>query len=535
MKNWQRSLLKDVVRTWIKGATPKRSKEDYFSESAGIPWVRVSDMNQVVITETSQYLTAEGAREVGRLIPKNAVLLSVSGTIGKTAMAGTDLMANQAVQAMVFDEEQVLSEYAYYYFRFSRFRLEAMANTVTIPNLTKTQLENMPILYPEPEEQRAIVTLLKQAENIVNRQRKTLLDLNRILIYVMHEKWSGAWNKLPAVALKEVLTEPLAAGISAMKEGDVPAHYVNETVPGLWGLTEREQYPTVNVSYEEVYRYRLKPGDILMRRYRTEKEETGILAEAELPVAVWGMQLICIRVNPDRIRPEFLLLWMQYSFRYMGNGLYSEKGLADTGAISRMQIPLVPLEEQDALAEIIRKALPMQRRIKRLEETAGKYEQAMLSAAFTGRLTEGYRKRYGLENPEPHFFQEAYHVRFVERQEAGESEKTDWMRLLNAGEQELLVHLSEFQREVLRIYGESAEALPVHIMFKRLQKSGRRGLGSYSIQDSIAAVKILEGLGFLMKSVPEKIIINDMEMTDSADNPLTIQKYEFSGEQEEDE
>ena len=92
MKNWQRSLLKDVVRTWIKGATPKRSKEDYFSESAGIPWVRVSDMNQVVITETSQYLTAEGAREVGRLIPKNAVLLSVSGTIGKTAMAGTDLM-----------------------------------------------------------------------------------------------------------------------------------------------------------------------------------------------------------------------------------------------------------------------------------------------------------------------------------------------------------------------------------------------------------------------------------------------------------
>lgn len=102
----------------------------------GFPGVRVSDLKGGILTETELYLTPEGAGQIKGQVPKGAVLLSVSGTIGKAAIAGKDLKVNQAVQAMVFDETMVLAEYAYYYFQYYRGWLETKANTVTIPNLT---------------------------------------------------------------------------------------------------------------------------------------------------------------------------------------------------------------------------------------------------------------------------------------------------------------------------------------------------------------------------------------------------------------
>ena len=58
--------------------------------------------------------TKEGAGSDSWLeaVPEGAVLLSASGNHWKAAIAGCDMVVNQAIQAMVFDEEQILPEYA---------------------------------------------------------------------------------------------------------------------------------------------------------------------------------------------------------------------------------------------------------------------------------------------------------------------------------------------------------------------------------------------------------------------------------------
>lgn len=85
------------------------------------------DLRGGELKETELYLTWEGAEQVKGRVPKGALLLSVSGTIGKTAIAGREVKVNQAVQAMVFDESELLSEYVYYYFQFFRPWLEERA------------------------------------------------------------------------------------------------------------------------------------------------------------------------------------------------------------------------------------------------------------------------------------------------------------------------------------------------------------------------------------------------------------------------
>ena len=108
MENWKQKPLSQVVSRWIRGTTLNRSRADYYTKTPGpesLPWARVGDMKEGLLCETENYLTKEGVDQIPWLIvPEGAVLLSVSGTIGKSAIAGCDLVVNQAIQAMIFDE-----------------------------------------------------------------------------------------------------------------------------------------------------------------------------------------------------------------------------------------------------------------------------------------------------------------------------------------------------------------------------------------------------------------------------------------------
>ena len=76
---------------------------------------------------------------------------------------------NQAIQAMILDEGQILPEYACFYLEFYRPWLIERANAVTVPNLTKEQLSGIPVVFPCLEEQQVIVDQLKRARRLMQR------------------------------------------------------------------------------------------------------------------------------------------------------------------------------------------------------------------------------------------------------------------------------------------------------------------------------------------------------------------------------
>lgn len=527
MSSWQRKMLKEVVLEWGRGATPGRSHPEYYCEKPGIPWARVSDIKGKFLTETEVCLTGEGASQIKDRIPKGAVLLSVSGTIGKTAIAGTELTINQAVLGMVFDSEQVLPEYAYYYFQFYRPWLEAKANNVTIANLTKAQLENTEIVFPELEEQRFLTAVLGQAEKLAKGQDGMPRAMEQAL-YGVFQKYAeairrnGEWLRLGTC-----LTEPPLTGTSRKKDGKgFRCRFINTLSGGGWALKISGEEPIFETAAENPEKFTLKRGDLLLGRYPSEKEESCQIVAEDPGDAVWGSGLIRIRVREERLRPEFLLLWLHFYEASIGKTT-SRSGMFSSGAsVEGIPVPRVPLEIQDRLAGAVGKAMVLQKRGTEMKRKLEDFYQAMLGAAFTGKLT---KQRFS-EEQEP--FGPAFLMRYhltetpVQFWEEGFFPMAEWDAVLDDRERQILEYLSDFQREILRKYLEAREPMPVHTIFKQVKKEKKNRYRSYSVQDALAAVKILEGLGFLEKTVPEKIFLGETEVLDLHGRAVTIQKYQ---------
>ena len=65
MSNWKKKTLKEVVKLWVRGSTPRRNNKDYYCGKEGIPFVRAGDLRGGELKETELYLTWEGAERKG--------------------------------------------------------------------------------------------------------------------------------------------------------------------------------------------------------------------------------------------------------------------------------------------------------------------------------------------------------------------------------------------------------------------------------------------------------------------------------------
>ena len=156
-----------------------------------------------------------------------------------------------------------------------------------------------------------------------------------------------------------------------------------------------------------------------------------------------------------------------------------------------------------------------------MQQLGERYFKSMLSLAFTSGLTEAFRKQEALTDPSPSLFKESYGIGTVQSVSQPTEGITDWQRRIPQELQSLFTMLSDFQMEILRIYAQSQEAIPVHTVFKQIHKKG------YSVQDALASARLLEALGFLEKTVPQKLYMGEKEVRDSAGHPITIQKYQI--------
>ena len=418
MENWKQKPLSQVVSRWIRGTTLNRSRADYYTKTPGpesLPWARVGDMKEGLLCETENYLTKEGVDQIPWLIvPEGAVLLSVSGTIGKSAIAGCDLVVNQAIQAMIFDEGQILPEYACFYLEFYRPWLIERANAVTVPNLTKEQLSGIPVVFPCLEEQQVIVDQLKRARRLMQRSRRSEDTLNRIL--------ENAFGKIARSALKE-------------------------------GKISRDE---------------------------------------------------------EFLSPVLRPIWVSLKTRVLPAEHETD-----------MFVPVLSQTEQVSFIKIVERTKEIRKRLHKIQQLEIRYFKSMLTLAFTAGLTEGFRKQEDLSDPEPALFRESYGIGNVRNVSQPTEGITDWQSRIPQELQSLFTMLSDFQMEILRIYAQSQEAIPVHTVFKQIHKKG------YSVQDALASARLLEALGFLEKTVPQKLYMGEKEVRDSAGHPITIQKYQI--------
>ena len=182
-----KSVLKDFFAITI-GRTPPTKESKWFSGSpkGNVKWLSIKDMaqNSTYIFETSQFLTKDALNKFNIPIVKEGdVLLSFKLTVGRTAIAGANMVTNEAIAC--FKAVPEYRNYLFCYLQRCNF-LSDGDNTSSIGKaINSTIIKNFPFVVPSKEsldlfnkKTHSLFELikLKQKENIsLKMQKRTLL------------------------------------------------------------------------------------------------------------------------------------------------------------------------------------------------------------------------------------------------------------------------------------------------------------------------------------------------------------------------
>lgn len=156
--------LGDVAAT-SSGGTPSRKEPAYFG--GDIPWFKIGDLNDGVVTESEEHITPSGLKNsAARLLPAGTLLLAMYGSIGKLGVLGTEAATNQAICAIEPDPACLTRDYLYWFLRWRRPNLLAAGFGGTQANISQTFLKLLDIPIPDLEEQRTIVARCEEASRV---------------------------------------------------------------------------------------------------------------------------------------------------------------------------------------------------------------------------------------------------------------------------------------------------------------------------------------------------------------------------------
>ena len=127
----QMCKLGDIAEI-ITGSTPSKTLEAYWQNGC-IPFITPAELSEYVefAREPEDYITHEGL-EKARLIPKNAVLVCCIGSLGKLGIAPRELVTNQQINSVVFDEKKVYYRYGAYALSRVKPEMERLSAATTV-------------------------------------------------------------------------------------------------------------------------------------------------------------------------------------------------------------------------------------------------------------------------------------------------------------------------------------------------------------------------------------------------------------------
>ncbi|MEH7092811.1 restriction endonuclease subunit S, partial [Priestia megaterium] len=168
------------------GKTPSRKDTGMFSLKNGMTWVSIADLKEQkpFVLNSKEYLVPEAIDKYNiKMAKKNTVLLSFKLTVGRVALASSEMTTNEAIAHFNQVENGISPEYTYLYLK--SFNYESLGNTSSIAKAVNSKIiKNMPFLIPNGKVlndfELTIKPLFKQIKEI-QLENQRLSDLRDIL------------------------------------------------------------------------------------------------------------------------------------------------------------------------------------------------------------------------------------------------------------------------------------------------------------------------------------------------------------------
>ena len=137
-------------------------------------WAGPADLDlDFYIVDTKKKLSQEGVVKGGvRVVPKNSVLMSCIGYIGKLGIAAEDMATNQQINTFIPDNKILDSKFLFYQLKTKTEDFKKRSSQATLAIINKTKCSEVSIEFPELSEQKRIVGILDEKFKAIEELKK---------------------------------------------------------------------------------------------------------------------------------------------------------------------------------------------------------------------------------------------------------------------------------------------------------------------------------------------------------------------------
>lgn len=398
---WTDKQVSDLVRV-IGGGTPDRNESGYWRDG-GIPWITPTDLTAnrgKYIREGAEHISDAGlANSNAQLVPVGSIIFSTRGTVGNLAIAGVPLTTNQSCEVLVQRDEEVNSEFLYYLLNYGMFAFHRLAGGTTFGAITRREIGRVWLAMPKSDEQGAIARVLGTVDVAIERAREAVEKAESLDHSLLHELLAFGtygrktkpehWQEKRVDEVAEVGSGvTLGKDVTGFKHVELPYLRVANVQDGHLDLSTIK---TVKVRCDEVVRYRLEPGDVLMTEGGDlDKLGRGTLWEGQIENCLHQNHIFRVRADRTQLNPRYFAFVIESDIakRYFTRVAKRTTNLASTNKtqVRAFRFPLPTLEEQGHIADAMSASKATIRALESKVAALNKLKKSLMHDLFTGTV-----------------------------------------------------------------------------------------------------------------------------------------------------
>jgi type I restriction enzyme S subunit len=404
---WEWKKLNDLCKT-TSGGTPSRGNLGYFS--GDIPWIKSGELNDGLITDSEEHITADAIESSNsKKLLKGTLLIAMYGaTVGKLGILYIEAATNQAVCA-IFPGELLNRNYLFWFLKSYRKDLIQASFGGAQPNISQTLIRSIEVPIPFPDNKEKSLDIQNRIVQRIENAADELAEARRL-----HEKIVADTHQLMDAVLAEVLPDPekrlperwgakpLSALVSEEPNQINPSGHPSDTY-NYWGLDaisggQIAEPPPNYIQGSDIKSTRVSFSSkhVLYSKLRPYLNKVIVPSVDGIGSTEW----VVYEPNPNILRREYLAFVMRTKWFVnlaSGSSYGARMPRANKSVLREIKIPIPliadPIQSlsiQDQIIERINHFSSdvdsMQKSNAQQEGLLTQLEQSILAQAFRGEL-----------------------------------------------------------------------------------------------------------------------------------------------------
>lgn len=308
--------------------------------------------------------------------------------LNKVALPNFSGVCSTDIYPILVDNNKVDKKYIYFLLRGSKFVKYASNRTsgANLPRVNEKIIYNYQIPFPPLEVQQQIASTLDAASELLTMRKQQLAELDELIKSIFHEMFGDTVTKEKGwdeYELKSIILDvkngitrrgkESSQGSIVLRLKDIRENYINYDDPQRFEVNQKE----LNL-------YNLSSGQLLFIRVNGNPDNVGrcaVFTDIGQPV-YYNDHIMRVTVNNDKINSIYLsrLLNFPYGKLQIKNHLKTSAGqyTINQEGLSRIVIPLPPLDLQNQFADIVTKIEEQKSLVKQaIDETQQLFDSLM--------------------------------------------------------------------------------------------------------------------------------------------------------------